>query len=68
MDGYDEFPKELRNYSLIADILKRQVLSKCSLIVSSCPHALVKLRQQATGKVNILGFAEEDRSNTLNSH
>ena len=28
-DGYDEYPEQLREDSLIADILKRQVLPHC---------------------------------------
>ena len=46
---------------LVASILKRQVLPQCGLVVSSRPHASVKLRQKATVKVNILGFADEER-------
>jgi len=60
-DGFDEFPENLQKDSLIASILKRQVLPKCGLIVSSRPHASVYLRQKATVKVDILGFAEEER-------
>ena len=60
-DGYDEFPDNLQKDSLVADILKRQVLPHCGLIVSSRPHASVKLREDATVKVDILGFAEEER-------
>jgi len=60
-DGFDEFPKNLQRDSLIASILKRQVLPKCGLVVSSRPHASVNLRRQATVKVDILGFAEEER-------
>ena len=44
-DGYDEYPESLRKYSLIADILKRDVLPYCGLIVSSRPHASVNLRE-----------------------
>ena len=60
-DGFDEFPENLQKDSLIASILKRQVLPKCGLVVSSRPHASVYLRQKATVKVDILGFAEEER-------
>ena len=60
-DGYDEFPEHLQKDSLVADILKRKVLPHCGLVVSSRPHASVSLRQQATIKVEILGFAEEER-------
>ncbi|XP_065889069.1 protein NLRC3-like [Dysidea avara] len=60
-DGFDEFPDNLQKDSLVADILKRQVLPHCGLVVSSRPHASVKLREVATVRVDILGFAEEER-------
>ena len=47
--------------SLIADILKRKELPNCGLIVSSHPHASVRLREQATSKVDILGFTETEQ-------
>ena len=40
-DGYDEFPQDLRQNSLIADSLNREVLPFCGKIVSSRPHASV---------------------------
>ena len=60
-DGYDEYPERLRKDSLIADILKREVLPHCGLIVSSRPNASVSLRGQATVRVDILGFTEAER-------
>ena len=65
LDGYDELPKEVRNNSLIADILNRQVLPDCGLVVSSRPHASVHLRKQATLRVDILGFTEEQRKHCI---
>ena len=65
IDGYDEMPKELRDNSLIADILNRQVLPDCGLVVSSRPHASVLLRKQATLRVDILGFTEEQRKHYI---
>ena len=64
-DGYDEMPEELRDNSLIADILNRQVLPDCGLVVSSCPHASVLLRKQATLQVDILGFTEEQQKHYI---
>jgi len=61
-DGYDEYPEMLRKNSLIDCILKREVLPHCSLIVSSRSHASVSLREQATVRVDILGFAEAERA------
>ena len=64
-DGYDEYPEMLRKDSLIADILKRKELPHCSLIVSSRPHASVRLREQATVRVDILGFTEAEREHYI---
>ena len=60
-DGFDEFPEYIRDNSIIGEIVNRNILPFCGLVVSSRPHASVTLRQQATVKVNILGFTEEER-------
>ena len=65
LDGYDEYPERLREKSLIADILEREVLPCCGLIVSSRPHASVRLRENATVKVDILGFTETERQHYI---
>ena len=60
LDGYDEYPEHLQKSSLIADIIKRQVLPLCGLVVSSRPHASQHLRELATTRVDILGFTETE--------
>ena len=65
LDGYDEYPEHLRESSLVAKILKRQVLPLCGLVVSSRPHASVHLRGQATIRVDILGFTETEREHYI---
>ena len=65
LDGYDEMPEELRGNGLIADILNRQVLPDCNLVVSSRPHASLLLRKQASLHVEILGFSEEQRKHYI---
>ena len=65
LDGYDEYPEHLRESSLVAKILKRQVLPLCGLVVSSRPHASVHLREQATIRVDILGFTETEREHYI---
>ena len=57
--------KNYRKMSLISDIMKQKVWPKCSLIVSSRPHASVSLREQATVKVNIMGFADAEREDYI---
>ena len=64
-DGFDEFPECLRTNSLIGDIINRNILPLCGLIVSSRPHASVILRTQANIKVDILGFTEEERQHYI---
>ena len=61
LDGYDEYPRDLQESSLIADILKRQVLPLCGLVVSSRPHASQHLHKQVAIRVDILGFTETER-------
>ena len=58
-------PEELRGNSLIADILNRQVLPDCGLVVSSRPHASLLLHKQASLRVDILGFSEEQRKHYI---
>ena len=65
LDGYDEYPSNLQKSSLIADIIKRQVLPLCGLVVSSRPHASEHLREQATIRVDILGFTETEREHYI---
>ena len=65
LDGYDEFPEHLQENSLIADILKRGVLPLCGLVVSSRPHASKYFHEQATVRVDILGFSESARINYI---
>ena len=61
LDGYDEFPRHLQQNSLIVDILNREVLPNCGIVVSSRPHVSVYLQEQADNRVDILGFTEADR-------
>ena len=65
LDGYDEYPKDLQESSLITDILQRQVLPLCGLVVSSRPHASEHLRTKANMRVDILGFAETERDSYI---
>ena len=65
LDGYDEYPEDLRECSLVASILQRHVLPLCGLVVSSRPHASEHLRKQATIRVDILGFTETEREHYI---
>ena len=65
LDGYDEYPKHLQESSLIVDIIKRQILPLCGLVVSSRPHASQHFHEQATIRVDILGFTETEREHYI---
>ena len=65
LDGYDEYPRDLQEASLIADILKRRVLPLCGLVVSSRPHASQHFHKQATIRVDILGFTPTEREHYI---
>ena len=65
LDGYDEYPEHLQKSSIIADIIKRQVLPHCGLVISSRPHASGHLHKQATIRVDILGFTETEREHYI---
>ena len=56
---------ELRQNSLVANIINRQVLPDCGLIVTSCPHASLCLHKKATLRVDILGFTEEEQGHFI---
>ena len=64
-DGFDELSIELQTNNLISMILNRKLLPNCSLIVTSRPHATAYLREQATVRVNILGFTEIERNHFI---
>ena len=60
-DGYDELPKELRQHSFVADLINRKYLPLCGLVITSRPTASAHLHKIVERRVEILGFAEEDR-------
>ena len=65
LDGYDEFPKSLREDSLVADILDRSILPECGVIISSRPHVSVRLRSKAHLRAEILGFTIEEQEHFI---
>ena len=62
-DGFDEFPEIFKKPgSLIFDILHREILPSCGLILSSRPHASANIFSKVvTLKVDVLGFTETER-------
>ena len=62
MDGYDDFNDNKRNDSLIKNIIERDVLSQCRIVITSRPIASENLQKIADVRVEVLGFTKESRS------
>ena len=65
LDGYDEMSEEDKDDSLVAKIIRREVLPECDLVITSRPSASLCLRNMADCRVEVLGFTEEDRLNFI---
>ena len=61
MDGFDEYPIELRRNSFIANLLKGKVFHNSIVVLTSRPTATIKLHSKVDRRVEILGFAQEER-------
>ena len=62
LDGYDEMADVDRQESLVAEILLRQVLPNCLLVIFSRPTASLHLHNSVDCRVvEIVGFTEENR-------
>ena len=67
LDGYDELSEADRKNSFISNLIRRQVLSKCLLVITSRPSASLPLRDIADCRIEVVGFTEEDRLDYINS-
>ena len=61
LDGYDETSENVKQNSLIADIIHRRELPKCTLVISSRPLSTGQLHSNMDCRVEILGFTNSDR-------
>ena len=61
IDGFDEYPSSLQHSSLIVDIIRGGVLHKAMVVVTSRPIATVSLHDHVDRRIDILGFAKEER-------
>ena len=61
VDGFDEYPTFLQQRSFIVDIIKGEMLHKAMVVVTSRPIATVFLHDQVDRRIDILGFAKEER-------
>ena len=63
LDGYDELPREMQKNSIFAQLIKKDILSKAGIIVTSRPSAgdflYMHCRQQRYQHLEVLGFTKE---------
>ena len=67
LDGYDEMPHTKESDHFITNLLKREILPQCTIVVTSRPRASVRLGEEAIVKVEIFGFTEKNKQNFINS-
>ena len=60
MDGYDEFPEELQEKSLVADIINGKTLPQSSFIITSRPRASAPLHSKIDRRIEVSGFGEKE--------
>ena len=67
LDGYDEYPKELRINSFISKVINHDVLElqSCNIIVTSRPSASACLHNNSDLRVEILGFTKQHRKSYI---
>ena len=61
IDGYDEYPIQLRKKSFIVNLINGYVFHNCTIVLTSRPTATLNLHSRADRRVEILGFAQEER-------
>ncbi|XP_065900184.1 NACHT, LRR and PYD domains-containing protein 3-like [Dysidea avara] len=61
LDGYDEYPELLRKKSFIADLIKGKIFPNSIVVVTSRPTATMHLHDMVDRRIEILGFAQEER-------
>ena len=65
IDGFDEYPIELQNKSFVYQLICSRILQKATVVVTSRPNATSKLLNVVHKRVEILGFAEEQRNDYI---
>ncbi|XP_065900409.1 protein NLRC3-like isoform X2 [Dysidea avara] len=60
-DGFDEYPASLQHNSFITDIITGKLLRHFTLVVTSRPTATLFLHHLVDRRIEILGFAKEQR-------
>ena len=68
LDGLDEYQPSNIDETFISKLIKKNVLSKAIVIVSSRPAAVASFRKKATKEIEVLGFFKEEIINYIHSY
>ena len=60
LDGWDELPETAPGHSLIMNILNKEELSNCSILITSRPTSSSSLYGIVDCRIEILGFSQEE--------
>ena len=60
LDGYDEMSEEMRQSSIVRDILKGRLAPKASFLITSRPIAAQSLYPLVDRRIEVTGFAEDE--------
>ena len=66
-DGYDEMSADSKHDSIIYEIIMRQILTQCSIVITSHPIASSCFHDMADCRAEVLGFTEKDREDFINN-
>ena len=68
LDGLDEYQPSDIDDTFISKLIKKDVLSKAIVIVSSRPAAVASFRKKATKEIEVLGFFKKEIINYIHSY
>ena len=60
LDGFDELPEEMRQSSIVQDILEGRLASKASFLITSRPISAQLLYPLVDRRIEVTGFGEEE--------
>ena len=65
VDGYDEFSTDRKGHCIIDRIIARQVLTQCSIVITSRPIASLCLHGIVNCRAEVLGFTQKDQQDFI---
>ena len=68
IDGFDECPNSCRFKSFIDKLTEGEIFPKSMVVITSRSHASISLHPLAGQRIEILGFAKEERENISQNH